>query len=304
MGALWQDRASEADRRHFPAPGRLVDVGGHRLHLLCLGEGQPTVLLEAGATAWSAGWAWVQVLVAEHTRVCAYDRAGLGWSEPGPAPRDGPRLAGELARLLEAGEIAGPYVLAGHSMGGLTIRIYAAAAPDRVAGLVFVDPSHPDQFARIPAEARAEYLAFFRLLAWLPAYARLGGTRLHSPLAALAHGLPEEARMATEAAYATTGHLAASLAELEQWDATSRAAGGAGTLGDRPVIVLTAGMADARLLPTIALLHQEIAALSSQGEQRTVPGAGHVGLLTDRKHAEVTAAAILEVVTRVRAERR
>jgi pimeloyl-ACP methyl ester carboxylesterase len=122
------------------------------LHINCLGQGSPTVILESGLANMSADWANVQPLVAKGTRVCAYDRAGIAWSDPGPQPRDPGQIAGELHTLLGRAGIAGPYVLVGQSFGGLYVRMYAARYPDEVAGMVLVDASHPDMWQRLPAE--------------------------------------------------------------------------------------------------------------------------------------------------------
>ena len=149
-GALYQALAGAADARAYPPPGRLVDVGGYRLHIACFGErrpGTPTVVLEDGsAGVGSIDWRPVQALVAPATRVCAYDRAGFGWSDPGPAPRTAGRVTAELHTLLRGAGEEGPYVLAGHSLGGYFNRVYASAHPGEVAGMVLVDASHEDQW--------------------------------------------------------------------------------------------------------------------------------------------------------------
>jgi pimeloyl-ACP methyl ester carboxylesterase len=129
-------------------PARRVDVGGYRLNLHCVGEGAPTVVLDAGAGDSSETWDWVVPGVREFTRVCVYDRAGLGRSDPGPMPRTSERIAVELKALLSRAGIRGPYVLAGHSFGGLNMRLYAALHPDEVAGLVLVDATPEDFPAR------------------------------------------------------------------------------------------------------------------------------------------------------------
>lgn len=131
-------------------PGRLVDVGGYRLHIFCLGHGEPTVILESGLGGFSLDWIYVQTLLERETRVCAYDRAGYGWSDPGPAPRDSSQIARELSRLLTNAGIAPPYILVGHSFGGFNVETFAKRHPHAVAGLVLVDASHPDQALRLP----------------------------------------------------------------------------------------------------------------------------------------------------------
>src|SRR5688572_27011840 len=146
--ALAREALTErAERRRFAPPGRLVDVGGFRLHVLESGDpsASPTVILDAGMVSFSSNWAWVQPELAKVTRVVAYDRAGLGWSDPGPKPRDAGQSARELHVALQRMGITGPFVLAGHSYGGLAVRAFAALYPDEVAGMVLVDGSHPDQ---------------------------------------------------------------------------------------------------------------------------------------------------------------
>jgi pimeloyl-ACP methyl ester carboxylesterase len=130
----------------------MVDMGGHRLHIDCVGQGSPTVILESGLGNMSADWANVQPEVAKTTRVCTYDRAGTGWSEPGPEPRDPQQIARELHTLLGNARIDGPYVLVGQSFGGLYVRMYAARFPQEVEGMVLVDASHPDMWTRLPPE--------------------------------------------------------------------------------------------------------------------------------------------------------
>src|SRR5262249_28852565 len=149
-GAVYQAIATQSDKRDYPPPGQLLDVGGYRLHLYCVGQGSPTVIFEAAADMMSVDWSWIQPEIAKKTRACAYDRAGMGWSDPGPEPRDANQVSTELHTLLTHAGIAGPYVLVGHSAGGLYVRVYAAHYPEEVVGMVLVDPGHPDMPTRIP----------------------------------------------------------------------------------------------------------------------------------------------------------
>src|ERR671917_85220 len=150
-GAIYQAIATELAERAYPPPGEMVGVGGHRLHINCVGRGSPTVVSDAGSGGFSAQWVRVQREVSGTTRVCAYDRAGMGWSEMGPDPRDAERISGELHALLKGANVEGPYVLVGHSFGGLYARTYAARYPDEVAGVVLVDSSSPKQAGHQPA---------------------------------------------------------------------------------------------------------------------------------------------------------
>jgi len=158
-GFLYETIAGSAAVKRFPPPGAMVDVGGHRLHLHCIGEGSPTVILDAGGGPHgSLSWRPVHAELARDTRVCAYDRAGILWSEQGPAPRSGERAVAELAALLKAAEISGPVVLVGHSLGGQFAVQFAHHDPGRIAGLVLVDASHPSMLGRLPLEIREAFL--------------------------------------------------------------------------------------------------------------------------------------------------
>lgn len=139
-----------------PAPaGILVDVGSHKLHLYCTGEGTPVVILESGLGGTTNDWRKVQPAVSKFTRVCSYDRAGMGWSEAGPMPRASARFVKELRTVLQNADIPGPYILAGHSLGGIYVRHFARLHPEEVAALVLVDGSHEDQVTRLPAPKRS-----------------------------------------------------------------------------------------------------------------------------------------------------
>ncbi|HXG64674.1 MAG TPA: alpha/beta hydrolase [Blastocatellia bacterium] len=146
-------------------PGTLMNAGGHRLHINCQGKGSPTVVMEAGAGDFSFDWSLVQPEVARFTRACAYDRAGYAWSDPGPTPRTMRQIVTELhAGLLGAG-IKGPYVLVGHSLGGLLVRVYASQYPKEVAGIVLIDSSHEDMLIHLTDQAtREEKVVRFREL--------------------------------------------------------------------------------------------------------------------------------------------
>ena len=131
-------------------PGRLVDIGGHRLHIYCVGEGVPSIIFDSGVGGFSLEWSRVQNVLARRTRVCSYDRAGYGWSDLGPLPRTSERITRELHTLLERAGVAGPYIIAGHSFGGYNAQLFARNYPDQTAGLVLIDSSHPEQIERLP----------------------------------------------------------------------------------------------------------------------------------------------------------
>lgn len=147
--------AASDDREQFNPPGRLVSIGTHRLYIHCEGAGSPTVVLEAGLQFWSTTWWWVQRRVRERTRVCSYDRSGLGWSEPGPGPYDAQAMMAELSALLEASGECAPYVLVGHSLGGMLVRVFYEMYPEAVSGIVLVDPGIPTEYLDVGEDVEA-----------------------------------------------------------------------------------------------------------------------------------------------------
>ncbi len=177
-GVIYQRIGSAADQRNYPPPGRLVDVGGRRMHLVESGRGTPVVVLESGIAASCLNWTNIHAEVARFTRVCSYDRASLGWSDPARTPRVTSHLIDELHQLLDASNISGPYVLVGHSYGGMLVRAYAAKFPDEVAALVLVDPLPASEWMR-PSEEQARILRWGVRLARRGAFlARLGIVRV------------------------------------------------------------------------------------------------------------------------------
>ena len=167
----------------IPAPGRLISVGTHRLHLNCMGHGRPTVVFDAALGGSSLSWTLVHPAVAAFATACVYDRAGFGWSDPGPMPRTAGRLADELHEVLTRGGVDGPFVLVGHSFGGLTIRIFASRHPNSVAGLVFVDPAHPEDWVDPSAYERDRMARGVRLCRQGVTAARFGIATMVAKLA-------------------------------------------------------------------------------------------------------------------------
>jgi pimeloyl-ACP methyl ester carboxylesterase len=145
-GFLYQKLGTRKDGKRFPPPGRLIDIGGHRLHLFEQGSGSPTIVLEAGLMSTVLSWSGLQQRLALSYRVVSYDRAGLGWSDPGPLPRTADRIVDELHTLLHRAGISPSYILVGHSFGGLTMPLFAARFPEEAAGMVLVDPVAPTEW--------------------------------------------------------------------------------------------------------------------------------------------------------------
>jgi pimeloyl-ACP methyl ester carboxylesterase len=177
-GLAYQWGATQWDEHRYPMPGRLVEVEGHRMHLDCRGTGSPTVLLDAGLGDSSATWALVQPQVARFTRVCSYDRPGLGWSDPSSGPRDSAHVAALLDVMLKNAHEEGPYILVGHSFGGYNQLFFWSLHSDQVAAMVLVDSSHPAQLNRFPSSLSPEaYVPTlkYKLLGWPFGLGRLLG---------------------------------------------------------------------------------------------------------------------------------
>ena len=190
LGVLYQRIGASRDRTRFPAPGSLIDVGGRRVHAVCRGHGSPTVLLESGIASSSLSWAIVQPEISKFARVCAYDRAGLGWSDAAASPRTLDGILDDLAAVIAHVGDRERLVLVGHSFGSLLVRAYAARHPEHIAGIVLVDP--PTEWLTMTPE-RARVLRGGRFIARIGAWlARLGIVRLC--LALLTGGVPAAPR--------------------------------------------------------------------------------------------------------------
>jgi pimeloyl-ACP methyl ester carboxylesterase len=286
---------------HPGPPGRLISIGTHRLHLNCAGEGRPAVVFDAALGASSLSWSLVHPEVARVTRACVYDRAGFGWSEAGTMPRTAGRIADELHQLLRAGDVQPPYVLVGHSFGGLVMRLFTARHRADVAGLVLIEPAIPEEWVEPSAERRALIQRGTRLCGLGERAARLGIARMVAGLvragalaparavARLASGgglrredegilapiwkLPPEARGVLGAMWSEPKffealgsqilHVCDSSVEVQRE--------GGGSYGEMPLIVMSAQeSAPARLRADAAL-----AARSSRGRHLLVAGSGH-----------------------------
>ena len=218
---LYQRVGSAADRRAYPPPGRLLNVGGPRMHLMESGVGTPVVVLESGIAASCLNWTNIHSEIARFTRVCSYDRASLGWSDPAGAPRVTSNLVDELHELLNVANISGPYVLAGHSYGGMLVRAYAAKFPDEVAGLVLVDPLPASEWMR-PSEEQARILRWgIRLARRGALLARLGIVRMSlTILSAGGRSMPKLiARLSSGQAESTLSRLVGEVQKMprETW---------------------------------------------------------------------------------------
>jgi len=302
-GAIYQAVATVIDQRTYPPPGQLVDVGGYRMHIYCVGTGSPTVVLESGMFASSSMWAWVQPDLAQHTRVCAYDRAGMGWSERGSAPRDARQIAAELhALLVNAGE-AGPYVLVAHSLGGVSARVYAAHYSGDIAGVVLVEATHPDVLTRLPAELAAGFTPPEWQLSLFGILGRVGVARGINLLVPDLRDLPPAQRSTVSALNVSTRSLDTIAAELGTIAPSLAQARAAHDLGATPLLVLSAEATYANNPQAQGVwetLQRDLTTLSSNSVHQTVPDTSHESLVYSQVGARATTGAILRVVEAAR----
>jgi pimeloyl-ACP methyl ester carboxylesterase len=197
-GVLYQVAGAYRDTRQHPAPGRIIDVGCARLHVQEQGVGHPAVVLESGIAATSLSWALVQPKIAEFTRVCSYDRAGLGWSSACSTPRTIEHMVMELGLALSHVAIPGPYILVGHSFGTLVARAYAHLKPHEVSGLVFLDPVSLEHWANCEMKERQRLSTGVKLSRRGVLLSRLGIVRL--ALTALSSGARRFPKLVAQAA--------------------------------------------------------------------------------------------------------
>ncbi|MFF1881975.1 alpha/beta fold hydrolase [Pseudarthrobacter sp. NPDC058196] len=313
----YQVIATERDRRRFPPPGELVDIDGRRLHLWRAGRGAPAVVVVTALGAAALEWAGVQRELARDTTVCLYDRPGLGWSPARTRPETVAGMADDLDRLLIAGHVSPPYLLVGHSLGGMVARIYAANHPDRMLGLVLVDTPHDRQFERagqfLDARVRARRLAA-RLFAGARQVAPRGLVRLGADIGIARktraearqrfHGSPVELGLALQL---RNRHRCSLLGEVHALlTAGPYLRNHAPTLGDLPLTVITraasrpgpagSGRTAAGTMAALTLwadLQSELAQLSTRG---TLVVAEHAGHHIHREEPDVICRAVREII--------
>ena len=301
IGGGYETVREAADANAYPMPGTLIDVGAYSLHLNCTGSGSPTVVLEPGAGEMSANMGWITTAVARHTRVCVYDRAGRGWSETADTPQDGARIATDLHTLLHGAGVPGPYVLAGHSFGGLYVRIFAAHYPDEVAGLVLVDSTasrEPAKPATLASGDQNSYNAIGRISTLASIPARVGLARLYGQVSFGA--LPPRSRDEVRASTANASTVASTVEEYLRASASTQQAASLRDFGDKPLAVLTASVGHDAAWMTA---QNKTATLSTNSVNRVIAVATHEALVAEQKYAGATTQAILDVVNSIRHHR-
>jgi pimeloyl-ACP methyl ester carboxylesterase len=301
LGLAYQAIATELDKRAYSPRGERYTVKGRSMHIVCMGEGSPVVILQAGGGAESLWWYWVQNQMAERTRVCAFDRPGYGWSEPTSEPRDALTIAGELHTLLEQAGVRPPFVMAGHSYGAVFTRIYAAQYPEEVVGIVLVDSAVliPDHFAGQNEfdEWQKQWQGTDTLFEWMT---RIGLTRLLDPGQFQASGYPPGIATELTALHARTQVIDTDFAEfVTEYRTLTDASAAAKNLGNLPMAVLWASQTLDAFEAHVAgfrAAREEIATYSGNRVIRVVEGANHGSILGNEQYAQQVSAAILDVI--------
>jgi pimeloyl-ACP methyl ester carboxylesterase len=300
-GALYHALATRRDRKLYPPPGRLVDLGTHRLHILEMGHvnGGPTIVLEAGLMSTVLSWTYVQRELSRSFRVVSYDKAGLGWSDLGPMPRTADRMVTELHALLEAADVRPPYVLVGHSFGGLTVPIFAARFPKEVVGVVLVDPvvpaewhpptDHNRSLVSIGAKVcrRAALLAHIGVIRFIAALITSGAKKYANVLIRLISrgtstetgsvsspwfwALPEEEKAMVPILWIHSKFALTIASQLENLPASAEQVDSHGVFSDSPVILLSASTSSPRRFEG----HAAIAARLPEGRHVIAENSNH-----------------------------
>lgn len=296
VGFLYENISEARDRRFNAMPGKLVNVDGRKMHIYCTGEGSPTVVLDSGLGDTYLSWRRVQPEIAKSTRVCSYDRAGLGYSESSSQPRTAKVIAGELHQLLQAAGIAPPYVLVGHSMGGYDVRLFASLYRSEVVGMVLVDASHPDQENRLPSELKNLEGSWHREMELVVATMPFGVPRLF--------GLCD-ADASSRAADCNGPSAKERMSEMRAFPDSAAETATTGSLGDVPLAVLShdPDKLPPDLSPDLAKATNEawekmqvdLGHLSIRGTQSIVKNSSH-NIQHDRPDAVV--AAVRDVIDR------
>jgi len=297
-GAIYQSVAGANDLKKFPPPGQLYDVGEYRLHLHCTGEGSPTVILEAGAGSPGLIWTYVQPEIAKSTRVCSYDRAGFGWSDIAPGLLSPQQIASDLHALLDAADVPGPYIMVGHSAGGVYVRAFTNQYLSEVVGMVLVDSTHEGQNVRFPQEYQELNKTQNVMFDFCRFVSPFGGMRVARffDMATTAYNMDLETGKVFLSTMYRTNYCRAVATETEALSTSISQEGAPGSLGDLPLIVLTAETSEEEMLAQIPAylqsvagpevirkvfeasrdMQKELVGLSSRGKQIMIPNTGHM----------------------------
>jgi pimeloyl-ACP methyl ester carboxylesterase len=297
IGAIYQGIASAHDKYRYPPPGQLIDVGGYRLHLYCTGNGSPTVVLNSASFDTVSDWVWIQPKIAKVTRVCAYDRAGLGWSDFGPEPHDPQQNSRQLHALLTKAGVQGPLLLIGHSFGGLYARHYAAQYPEDVAGMVLIEATPPD-FLRRAGKPETMPNADERMMRAGPYAARLGITRVIQ-FVELDTNLPDRQRAELKSFYSSNKFADIALNNFLNFPSILAEVRATRPFGAKPLGIVVGRESESASGQPFEL-QREMAGLSSDSILQVVAGANHTSLVRKESCASGTLKVIFAVLESVR----
>lgn len=302
LGGAYQVLASARGKALNPPPGSLVDIGGYKMHIDCLGTGSPTIVLDSGLGDTWLTWYKVQPRIAQFTRVCSYDRAGMGWSDASPEPRTSEVMAKELQTLLRKADVHGPYLMVGHSFGGFNVRLFRDLFPGEVIGMVLIDATHPDQYARLPPELEklnSDFLhkeqlrrsltpvGITRLMGWCGT----GPAEIHSMLRTV------DCRMQPWREH---------LAEWNAWSTSASQVRSCKSLGNLPLVVIshdpTLGIStefERNMNVAWSEMQDELTGLSGRGEHIVARGSGH---MIQIERPDIVVSSLKKMVDELRAE--
>jgi pimeloyl-ACP methyl ester carboxylesterase len=300
--------------REVPPPGEMIDVGGYSLHIHCTGEdtGLPTAVIETGSGEASPLFHWIQAGLEGTTRVCSYDRPGIGWSEESGLPRDAKHINEALHTLIEKAGVERPFVFVGHSIAGLYNRDYIERYPGDVSGLVLLDPSHPrqgeamgiDNAKFLPGlEAQLKPLRLLIATGYVELFNPLEQGVEYTPVAEYPQEIQDQLTYLGKRGETYTAFLA----EFRDFELAAKQADANKTLDDMPFTIISAGEPQSgegwpeeinpeRITRILKDLHTEMEALSTNSKRATIPGADHMSLIIDRKYAEATLPHIRDVL--------
>lgn len=300
-GATYQYLATAKDRRAFSMPGQLVDVGGYEMHIDCAGQKSPTVVFDSGLGDSYVSWRKVQPQIAQFTRVCSYDRAGIGYSDSSPHHRSSKDIAEELHRLLQQAAVVPSYILVGHSMGGYDVRVFTSLYPSEVAGVVLVDASHPEQESRFPPAINDLKASDLRQEEFLAAIMPFGVPRILGFC-----GKDIEIR----AAECNFHSALESVEELKAFSKSAMQTEATGSLGNLPLAVLSSDPSMPRpelpedlVKPTVDAwqqMQEELAHLSTRSVRVVAKNSGHYIQIN---RPDVVIEAVRNMVEEIRAAR-
>jgi len=312
-GYVYQTLSESKDMRQYLPPGQMVDVGGYQLHLYCTGQGSPTVILESGLAGPALQWALVQQEVEKTTRVCSYDRAGLGWSDIGPSPRTSQQMVTELHTLLQNAGIEDPYVFVGHSLGGFNVRLFAYKYPSEIVGLVLVASGNENDNARMPPEFRKIEESNKQSNRLNMTLTRFGVTRILGSVGLLSSFTgdllslypPDVQSEIIALTFYRTQYWSTAYEEWSALDVDKAQVAATGSLGDLPLIVVS-GSPDLSRLPssfpieqirqTTQDLQDELTGLSSQSTHIKCDTCDHYIPMTN---PAIVIDAIIQEITKV-----